>query len=305
MKLFRFSIIFLAVIMVLIPSTAFAENSTVPTQPPAETPEPDTSPAPEPTPQITNEHLISITPDSVFYPLKLLVESLRISLTTDEMGKAELMISYANRRLAEADIMREQDDEELVRELIRESLKLVDGANAFAFGAPEGKGNKHVEDVQSEISRTESEIMMTIRFGAGEHDDLSQLLGNLEKEIVRAMATRTFQTAKENFFDAKDDFMTAKEEYKKAKQSGDEQAIAAAYEVLLAAEANKDNMEEIKNQFENLKEKIKDSYEDDEEEEKDRDKDEEEEEKKDKDNENKGKGKKDKDNNGKAKGKKD
>lgn len=253
MKIKKILIVLLAFSLIM-PATALAAE---------DVPEPSQT-------QVRNEQLITITPDSVFYPLKLLIESISISLTFDEDSKALLIVKYANRRLLEAEIMSEEDNEELAQELLDDCLKLLGDANAILVDiAPESK-TEQTAGILDELADVGEEVIIALELTLSENIDdekLVKLLEKAEEVVVKTLATQVFLASKDNFFEAKDDFTDARDAFKDAKESGDEEAIAAAKQAKEDAEAYKSEMEETKDGFEELKDNIMDSYENEDEDE--------------------------------------
>lgn len=249
MKIKKILIILLA-LSLIIPATALAAEDV---------------PEPSQTPQATNEQLITINPDSVFYPFKLLIESISITLTFDEDAKALLIVKYANRRLLEAEIMSEEDNEELAQELLDDCLKLLGDANAILVDiAPESKTEQTAE-ILDELADVGEEVIIALELTLNENIDDEKLVKLLEKAevvVVKTLATQVFLASKDNFFEAKDDLVDARDAFKDAKESGDEEAIAAAKLAKEDAETYKDEMEEVKDSFEGLKDNIMDPYDD-------------------------------------------
>ncbi len=261
-----------------------------PAQDPAPTPDPENQEPANKTSPSENEYIISIAPDSPLYPVKLMIESISINLAFDETSKAELLVEYANRRIGEAEIMQENDNQELAAKLVEESLALVEKANTLLEYADESE-TEQVQQILMNLSQVQDHVVISLQFMLKDginQDNIDQLIQKTEEEMIKTVVTNAFLVSKDNFFDSKDAFFAAKDAYKAALESGDESAIAAAYEALLASEALKDELESVKDEFENLKDNVKDSLDID----NDND-----------DNNDQEKIKEDKDNNGKALGK--
>lgn len=235
-------VIMIVVLLVLTQITVLADGTTTQT-----TPEPTADPA-----IVETGEQVTITPDSALYPAKLMLESISVSLTVDETSKAELLVTYANRRLLEADIMQAQDNEELAQELVEASLDLVAKANDTLLGTEDADA----ADVIVNIEQAQDEVLIRLNFllkDGADQEDIDELLNKAEEEVIKTVVTNAFLTSKDNFFDSKDDFADAKDAYKTALESGDEEAIAAAYQAVLDAEALKDQLEAVKDEFDTLK----------------------------------------------------
>jgi len=287
MKNFRKIIFVLAVVMIITQVSAYAAVDTTsgassaatptpaPTQAPTKAPTavptntPSTVTAPEATPVSTSEPTaeptssttdttVSIAPDSALYPLKLMLESISVSLTFDENNKAVLLVKYANRRLAEAEIMKSEDNVDLAKELVQECIDMLEEANSLVEGSDEGQAEL-VKEILVDISETGEEVSISLQFMLAEgvdQEDIDKLLQQAEEEVVKTIVTNAFLTSKDNFFDAKEAFKLALEEYKRAKASGDADAIQTAYNALVAAEALKDELEAVKDEAEIIKDQV-------------------------------------------------
>ncbi|MDW7673641.1 MAG: DUF5667 domain-containing protein, partial [Bacillota bacterium] len=146
---------------------------------------------------------VSITPDSLLYPVKRLIESVRVALTFTEEGKAELLIEFANERLAEAQIMTEQNKLELAEKVIQVYAKTIAKANDHVV-----KGIEKDKDLTSTIEKFEliqdNADKVIIKFtGAVSEEIAEQLKEKITVETQKVLAKKAFITAKENFFDAK------------------------------------------------------------------------------------------------------
>ena len=202
-----------------------------------------------------------LTPDQFFYPLERLIESVQVSLTFSGDGKAELLIEFANERLAEAEIMTEANKQELVERVMEDYLQTINSANKNLEKAIES--DEDVESIIDQIITVEAnadKVLIKIT-GVVNEDVAKELKQKVESEVKKTLAVQSFAAAKENFFDAKKLFEAAKDEYKNALETGDEAAIKAAFLKLEAAEVNKDQMEQIKDEVEEAKEEIKEELE--------------------------------------------
>ncbi len=62
-------------------------------------------------------------PDSPLYPVKLLIEKIRLAVTTDNQAEVELHLQNAEARLAEADAMAEEGKTEEARQALNDMMK--------------------------------------------------------------------------------------------------------------------------------------------------------------------------------------
>ncbi|MDJ0306603.1 DUF5667 domain-containing protein [Dehalobacter sp.] len=59
-----------------------------------------------------------VTPDSWLYSIEQMIESVQVAVTFSNEGKAELLVEFANERLAEAEIMSEQNQLDLMKKAL-------------------------------------------------------------------------------------------------------------------------------------------------------------------------------------------
>lgn len=61
-----------------------------------------------------------ITPDSILYPVDKLIDEVKVALTTDDEKKIETIEQVAQERLAEAQVMAEENKEDLTKQTVEE-----------------------------------------------------------------------------------------------------------------------------------------------------------------------------------------
>ncbi|MFA5866711.1 MAG: DUF5667 domain-containing protein [Actinomycetota bacterium] len=75
-------------------------------------------------------------PDSPLYPVKQLIEKIRLAVTTDNQAEVELHLQNAEERLAEADAMAEEGKTEEARQALNEMMKEMRAAYKLAGMVP-------------------------------------------------------------------------------------------------------------------------------------------------------------------------
>lgn len=198
-----------------------------------------------------------ITPDSPLYPVERLIENIQIALTFSAEGKAELLIEFANERLAEAQIMTEQNRQDLVHKVMKVFAKTIEIANNKAKEAAEN--DKDVTNIieKIEVIETEASSILIKATGVIPEEAAETLKEAISVEVKKTLAVKAFAVAKANFFEAKKQFEAAKEEFKKAQETGDETEIQVALEKLKLAEKYKNEMEQLKDNVDEYKENLK------------------------------------------------
>jgi hypothetical protein len=75
-------------------------------------------------------------PDSPLYPVKQLIEKIRLAVTTDNAAEVELHLQNAEERLAEADAMAEEGKTEEARQALNDMMKEMRAAYKLAGMVP-------------------------------------------------------------------------------------------------------------------------------------------------------------------------
>lgn len=198
-----------------------------------------------------------ITPDSILYPVERLIESVQVNLTFYADGKADLLVSFANERLAEAQIMSGKNKVDMVQRVLKVYAQTVQEANKNLEQAAQNDKNitatlDQIKVMEDEAGKIVIAVNGTIPEGIGE-----DLKASMTSEVKKTLAIKSFATAKESLSEAKKKVEQAKEELKLAEKSGDAAKIALAKENLAKAEAAKEQLEKIKDEIEKYKEEIK------------------------------------------------
>jgi len=133
------SILCVLLIIAVAPSCVFAETttgeSTVTGEILASTPNTTVDPttvdptATDPTDEAAVEDEAGVTPDSWLYSIEQMIENVQVAVTFSDEGKAELLVEFANERLAEAEIMSEENQLDLMEQVLRAYSDTIKKAN--------------------------------------------------------------------------------------------------------------------------------------------------------------------------------
>jgi hypothetical protein len=260
------------------PTTASTETTPTPTPTPTPTATPTPTPTPTATPTATPTSTptptptatatatpapttetgttVTIAPDNILYSLKRLVESIQVALTFSPEGKAELLVTLADKRLAEAEMMSEQNKQELVEGVMKAYVETVEAANEkLEQAAQDGKDVTAVlEDIRIiELTADKLVIKATGVLPTESADALKALITDQVKETL---AVQAFTIAKVDYKAAAAAVKVAEEELAAAEKTGGEALIKAATEKLQLALQTMEQAEKLKNEVEAYKEEI-------------------------------------------------
>jgi Domain of unknown function (DUF5667) len=197
-----------------------------------------------------------ITPDSPLYAFDKLMESIQVTLTFSAGSKAELLVSFANERLAEASILSEQSKAKLVEKIMKAYIQIIEKAEEKINEAAEsGKEVKFAIEEIKVSQDTAGKVILSLK-GVLPQESAEELKTKIAGTVKKTLAAEAFVAVKKSFFDAKQNFQEAKGDWQAAKKSGDTARIKAAEEKLAQAEKYKDEMENVKNLVEIKKESM-------------------------------------------------
>lgn len=240
-------------IVTLWTGTAFAEGSTT-----ATTTAPVTAPTATVTPAPTamTDTTVTIAPDNILYSLKRLVESIQVAFTFSPEGKAELLVTLADERLAEAELMSENNKRELVEQVMKAYVKNVKTANEKLEEAAEaGKDVTAVLDDIRIVEQTAGKLVIKAT-GMLPAESAETLKAQVAGQVKSTLAVQAFAIAKVDYKDSNAAVKTANNELKAAEKSGDEALVTAAKEKLELALQAKTNAEKLKDEVKAYKDDI-------------------------------------------------
>lgn len=246
----------------VVPSNAPTVSPTnAPTSSPttAPTASPTSNPSATPNPQTGAEQQAGITPDSPIYSLERLIESVQVALTFSTDSKAELLVSIANERLAEAEVMTEKNKQELVKKVMQAYTKTIDDAKEKIKEAVED--NKDVTAVLQEVTIIEQTADKVVIKATGviPQEYADELKTTITNQVKGTLAVQAYVIAKSGMADAKKKVELAKDDLKSAIASNDTAKVKAAQEALIKAEQVKAQAETLKDGAEAYKEGIKEA----------------------------------------------
>lgn len=127
-----------------------------------------------------------VTPDSFFYSFDQFWEDIQLYFTRDSEKEANLLYRFAQERLAEANVLSDEDKEKLVSKTIEDYIKLVDDFGETASDAiVDEDTNKNVKDelVEKLDNVTEMDTNVEEDLDSKQQDQLAD-----QKESVKILA---------------------------------------------------------------------------------------------------------------------
>lgn len=199
-----------------------------------------------------------LTPDKLMYPVEKLIENIQLILTYSDETKAELLIEFADERLAEAEVMNDKNENKLVEELMDTYVETITEANKKLESIVDDDKDKDAIDISEKIAEVQSEVdrILTKISGKFPKDIEQGLKEKIYKEIKKTITVKIFVMAKENYIEAKRNYEIAVAEYTKVKTTGDKALIQKANQELKEARKNLNQLEQIKVEFEKAKEDL-------------------------------------------------
>lgn len=250
------------------PDVTTSATPTVATEPAATTSSSATTvpvPAATTTSSVTSEPLttttsgsISIAPDSLLYPLKLMVESVQTTLTFTTEGKAELLVSFANKRLAEANLMTERNKQKLVLSVMQAYVKTINAANEKAQEAATTQPTQDVKTILESIQIIEQSadnfvIKVTGTVPQNISDQLKTVVADqVKKTILNEAVAATQDKLKE----ANQQVKVAKKQLAIARKIGNDALVKSATDALAASQKSKDDASTLKDQVKAYKKDV-------------------------------------------------
>lgn len=202
---------------------------------------------------------VVIAPDSLLYPIKKMIESVQVALTFTAEGKAELLVSFANERLAEANLMTERNRQELVQKVMEAYIKTMNEAAEKAAEAAQDQTDVKplLESIQ--ITEQTADNIVIKATGIVPADVAGQLKTAVAVQVKKTIAVQAAAEAKDQFNAANDSVKQARETLKLAEKGGDEALIKAANDELLKAQDVRKMAQQLKKEAEAYKGQINES----------------------------------------------
>jgi hypothetical protein len=241
-------------------------------------------PQENPTDEVINEDK-GVMPDSIFYLFDKAFDNLNIFFTFDDEKKIEILSQIADERLAESEVMTQEEKYDLAKSAMEQFNSLITKASEELNVLVEDNNNVILNE-DKEMENTEVDLQHgEIKLENPEGDKLSELEKNILSkhlksiEVLKKLSGKLEGNAKDaieaviemqlakkeavaNMVEKRHELNAARQEYQvvridleQAKKSGDEEVIKAAQELLVEKQtAYKDSKEEFKIAFEAKKE---------------------------------------------------
>ncbi|WP_415535215.1 DUF5667 domain-containing protein [Dehalobacter sp. 4CP] len=243
--------------------------------------------------QASAEDEAGVTPDSWLYSIEQMIESVQVAVTFSDEGKAELLVEFANERLAEAEIMSEQNQLDLMEQALKvysdtikkanfqvqqmiEDNEAAEGTDTTATDSAADDGavttstdetvaedtaatdteeNTVISNLLASIELVQSDAdKVVLKISGNLTEDQAEIMQNIIKaEVQNTIAIKAYVAAKKAYGDAVQQFAAAKAELGEARASGDEAAVAAALEKVEQAEQYKNDMQELRKDIQKIK----------------------------------------------------
>jgi hypothetical protein len=223
----------------------FAEETTTV----EETVEPEVTTAPEE----SEEEESVITPDSILYPVKRLIESVQLFFTFGNDNKCELLITFANERIREAQIMTEENQQKLISRVMNSYVRIVEKINKRAERNAERDGeNPETAAVLESVVKVSENAQQLVFKATGilPEEEVDLLKSKIEDQVKRTLALQSISLIKDIVKDANQNIREAREAVEEATEEGDEEKVAEAKlaleEAIKAREEIQVTKEEVK-----------------------------------------------------------
>ncbi len=203
----------------------------------------------------------AITPDSILYPVKRLIESVKLFFTFGADNKCELLVTFANERIREAEIMTEKNQEMLVQKTMDAYVKTIERINEKAEdAADEGEVTPTVTAVLGSLEKVSENAQQIIFRAEGvlTEEQAELLKSRIENQVKRTLAVQSMGVVREIIEEANKEVHAAKAALKDAKKAGVEAEIEAAKLALDNAVKAREEVEITKEEIQEFKELIKD-----------------------------------------------
>ncbi|MFZ3589583.1 DUF5667 domain-containing protein [Bacillus sp. DJP31] len=126
---------------------------------------------------------VTLLPGDFFYFLKTFIEKLQVTLTFEDKEKASLLAEFAAERIAEADALLKQDNEELALEVLEKAILTIENSDEFMIE----------EEVNVEEDSTEVTVEETTTENDNETTELTEeeVIVNVDEEVEQEIQVET------------------------------------------------------------------------------------------------------------------
>ncbi|RNC29057.1 MAG: hypothetical protein AWM53_00977 [Candidatus Dichloromethanomonas elyunquensis] len=201
-----------------------------------------------------------ITPDSFLYSLEQMIESVQLALTFNQEGKAELLIQFANERLAEAQVINAKNQSQLVEKVLHSYITTVERANSICqttldqdnADSSAGALLDKIEVLQNDGEKVAIQIT-----GSLPQEQSQEIMKSIEAQVKITLASKAFAAVKNELVNSVHEVAQAKQELDTALKSGDQTAIQAAQAKVQETEQYRDQVAQLKKDVREFKKDIK------------------------------------------------
>lgn len=207
-----------------------------------------------------------ITPDSNLYFIQKLYDSLRITLSGDDINKAQVLSNISEEKLGESEIMVDKNKPELVEKSLQAYNNYINQSVEIVKNTEKDK-DELTTDKTEELNKLEDELQnkeinsieVLKKIEAKLPDKAKTVVQNvIEMQTSKKEAIIALREERLALNDARKQYIQSKQQLKLAQQAGDSTVIAKAQEDLNTKDAalklEKSKVEEL---FKNKKEVIK------------------------------------------------
>ena len=149
------------------------------------------------------EMKISIGYDSPLYGIKLFWEKVRLAASLTDTGKANLESRFALRRIAEADLLIQEQRYEAVQRLMEESAAYLTKATGHAADALIRKDTERARDLLDGVSKSQYAVLEYINMLAEKYPgtfEMQQMTLDIKDSMSDVIVVQAFLSYKENLF---------------------------------------------------------------------------------------------------------
>lgn len=200
-----------------------------------------------------------VTPDSIFYKIDILMDNLKISITTNDAKKAEIISNVAEERLGESEVMADKGDEKLAKEALEQyNEKMSEAADTVKEAVNNVEDTDKTDKVEEVNQATQEvaqkqeqsiEILKNIQSKVG--DSAKEVIGKvIEMQIAKKQAVANMVAKRHALNVVRKAYNMSKVTLNQAVNSGDQTAVDKAQQTLKTNEdALNKAKEELKTAF--------------------------------------------------------
>lgn len=186
-----------------------------------------------------------VTPNDLTYGIDKFLEKISITFTFSDGSKIEKLIDIANERLAESQVMAEDEEAKLAEQALVDYNEALSEAQEKLQDIIEISKDEEVEEMETDVVEIQQEAEAAQESAEEALEEVQEMLPEESKDIVdeikalqnvRKEAVRTMVEARHELNAAKKRYNASRVTLKKAEKAGEEAALKTAQEALLDAE---------------------------------------------------------------------